>query len=295
MRRLALLFVVAVLLTACNRPDAPNGTGEPESPPTAEPTSTAAAVERVADAASTTLDAGSARFHVRVDSLDMAVSGGEAGEEPAVEGEGEEDFEAQRRRITTRGALGQQEIIVDGPHAYVRLPARGMDQWGRIDLNEVAAEPTVGVGGPAGLALRGSGVALGLLRDAVTDAVDSGEDEVDGVPTTRYEATVDLQAAAEAAGDGAGAAIGRFSEGRGSDELPLEVWVDDDDLVRRIVYRGELTRAGAADVGGRGGAGTEEERDADPVSGSVTVTYSDFGDDVDITLPDDELIFDLPT
>ena len=61
-----------------------------------------------------------------------------------------------------------------------------------------------------------------------------GEDDVDGTQMRRYEVTVDTQAALDASGQtgddaaAASAAIG--------DEIVYDVWVDDDDLMRRVTF-----------------------------------------------------------
>jgi hypothetical protein len=61
-----------------------------------------------------------------------------------------------------------------------------------------------------------------------------GEEDVDGTQMRRYEVTVDTQAALDASGqtgDDAAAASAAIGE-----EIVYDVWVDDDDLMRRVTF-----------------------------------------------------------
>ncbi|MFK5633288.1 MULTISPECIES: hypothetical protein [unclassified Ornithinimicrobium] len=96
-----------------------------------------------------------------------------------------------------------------------------------------------------------------------------GEEDVDGTQMRRYEVTVDAEVALDAAGQtgddaaAASAAIG--------DEIVYDVWVDDDDLMRRVTFAME-------------GATTE-------------LLVSNWGQEMDIQAPDADQIQEpgLPT
>ena len=116
--------------------------------------------------------------------------------------------------------------IVDSV-AYVRPLG---DHWLGVDLTrfgERSDEADV---------LQGSSV-LETLGE-VTDVSNEGADELDGVQTTRYDAVIDLDELADELPPRLADAM-REEVG---DELPVTVWIDADDLVRRVTVE---TSAGA--------------------------------------------------
>jgi hypothetical protein len=61
-----------------------------------------------------------------------------------------------------------------------------------------------------------------------------GEDTVRGVDTTHYEARIQLDRVAERVSPEAAKALEGLTEGAGIKEIPLEVWIDNESLVRRL-------------------------------------------------------------
>jgi hypothetical protein len=61
-----------------------------------------------------------------------------------------------------------------------------------------------------------------------------GEDTVRGVDTTHYEARIQLDRVADRVSPEAARALRQLTQGGGIKEIPLEVWVDDESLVRRL-------------------------------------------------------------
>jgi hypothetical protein len=61
-----------------------------------------------------------------------------------------------------------------------------------------------------------------------------GEDTVRGVHTTHYEARIQLDRIADRVSPEAARDLRRLTQGAGIQEIPLEVWVDDESLVRRL-------------------------------------------------------------
>lgn len=100
------------------------------------------------------------------------------------------------------------------------------------------------------------------VRDDVTEL---GAEEVRGVPTTRYEITIDLASADEQLESGITAPGPRPY--RSLHELPAQVWIDDQGLVRRMSY--EI---------------------AEPMGYWQTTELWDYGLDVDIAVPSPEEI-----
>lgn len=74
---------------------------------------------------------------------------------------------------------------------------------------------------------------LEYLR-ATSKVEERGKDTVRGVETTHYEARIQLDKVAERVSPEAAKALRQMTEGAGIKEVPLEVWVDDSSLVRRL-------------------------------------------------------------
>lgn len=284
-KTLLLVLVLGLAGAACggsddtaDPPPEDTATDEPTDEPTAEVTDEDQ--QRIAEAAQNTLDQGTARFALTVEAPDLA---GTAGETTTVEGEGEEHFGDDQRRLTTRGAQGEQEIVVDGSQAYLLLPARGAEQWGRLDLADQPAGTAGPVAAGGALALRSSRTILELLRDASTDAGEAGEDEVEGEAATRYEVTVDLAAAGEAQDPAGGR--GAAADPAQTEELAMVVWVDADERIRRVSYTTDVAPPDAGNA--------PADAPPEPYSVTVTLTYLEFGVDAGITLPEEDTIFDL--
>lgn len=211
-----------------------------------------------------------------------------------VEIDGEVDFDADQRSLTFVGPEGDLGVIMDGSTAYIELPATEGDDWVRTDLDELLGDD-VGLGGPAGLPFQDPADNLRALEGNVTTAQQDGSEQVDGEDTDRYRLVIDLEASAEDASDEVSDALQDLVERTGAQELEMWVWVDEDDLIRRVQYELDLDQVRVdeddVDDGTNGDAGSVE---ADP-EGTLLVTfdYSDFGLEVDIELPADEDIVDI--
>jgi hypothetical protein len=241
-------------------------------------------LDRVAHAVQATVGEGTARFTVTVETEDTG-SGGD-GTQP-IEVDGEVDFDAEQRLLTLAGGQGELDVVVDGDVAYLELPATEGDDWMRIEL-EALFDDDVGMGGPAAIPFQDPEDNLRLLQGSAVHAAEEGEESVGGDDTTRYNLVIDLEAAAEEADDEVQDAVDETVDRTRLDELGMDVWIDDDDLIRRVAYTLDLDQA---ELSERDDEGSVE---ADP-QGSVTVTvdYTDFGVEVDIEVPDDADVVDL--
>lgn len=74
---------------------------------------------------------------------------------------------------------------------------------------------------------------LEYLR-AVSKVEEKGSETVRGVQTTRYEARIQLDKVADKVSPEAAKALEQISTGLGTDEIPIEAWVSDDGLVRKL-------------------------------------------------------------
>ncbi|HVM20349.1 MAG TPA: DUF6612 family protein [Egibacteraceae bacterium] len=259
MRTLTAVLTAAavVLLPAC-------GTAQDE----------ASAQERIAQAPAATEAAGSAR-------MDMDMTMTVQGDEVTVTGEGAMDFATEQATMTMEmGALmpggGSQsmEIRTDGSTIFLLMPnAQEMGlptPWIRMDVDEMAGLRGLGElqqmsNDPAG--------SMNMLRGASEDIREVGTEEIRGVSTTHYQATVDLERAAEQAPEGAGEALRQQIEVLGRSTVPVEVWLDDEGRVRRQQVVMDLSQA----QGAAAGQGPEEMR--------MTVELFDFGAEVDVAPP----------
>jgi hypothetical protein len=267
MRRIVLLLAAALLLPAC-------GGGDSVS---AAP---------VAEAASKTTETGSSRIE-----FTMAIEA--QGQRFTMSGDGVFDYSRPRGQMTvdlgnlaelSRGALVDRpmEFVFDGLVYYMRFP-EGLpelvgigDKWLKLDLEKVDAETALDLGGLQ-QANQNPAQLLQFLRGTSDDIEELGQAEVRGVETTHYRATVDLDEAVEGTAEigelsdemreQLEAEIERMKNQTDLETLPVDVWLDEDDLVRRI--RMDVTF---------------------PVEGEelgleMTTDFFDFGVDVDVDPP----------
>jgi hypothetical protein len=284
-RRLAILAVIPMLLfVACNDNDtdvADDTTTTTTTRPPAEERldqTDEQTIERVAQAAQNMVDEGTASFMME---LRTEGTGAQRDPEP-IEVEGYVDFENEQRQFSYGEGEDGIDVIVDGSTAYIQLPFTEDDDWASIEL-DVLLDAEVGVGGPAAIPYQNPGDNIRVLQGTVTDTREVGTETVRGDSTTHYHLTIDLRAAATEADDDAQEALRRTTEQTGLEELEMAVWIDDDDLIRRVEYTVDLEQA---EITEEDEAGTVE---ADPQFRTiVTIEYFDIGDPVDIELPDEE-------
>lgn len=244
---LALVSVLAALVVGC---------GGTSSAPARQLDSLASVVERTAEA-------DTARFDL---ALEMSFPG--APEPFAFGVDGAFDTALKRAQMTIDlsslmsmlgtlgGALGgdvsgelgspedwKLEAILDGDVVYVKVPKFAVDEvpggksWIKGDLETLSQAG----GGSVDLGSLGGSDPRELLQflDAVSDDLETvGRESQRGVDTTHYRATLDLAKALEmSAGKQAAAALGNVEqllEQSGLATVPVDVWVDDDDLLRRL-------------------------------------------------------------
>jgi hypothetical protein len=161
---------------------------------------------------------------------------------------------------------GQVRFVLLPSAGYLRLPVgAGLPDakpWLKID--DKGQDPASKAFGTLREQLRGSvdpGSNIGLLK-AATTVKQAGRADIDGIPTTKYVASVDLAKAAKVA-DGRLAAQYRTLVSNGVTKLDLAVWVDGQSLLRRFATT-VPTKTGAV---------------------TATGTYSDWGKPVSIKAP----------
>jgi hypothetical protein len=187
--------------------------------------------------------------------------------------DGEFDFANEIGTMTMTAAsgagipgLGEMEIIFDGRYMYVKGEAFASvlkgKEWGRLDLTS---------GGATGTNQFNQDPAqyLEWLRGAGAGVEEVGEEDVDGTPTTHYEAEIDVDTIIEQAPNEASAEALRsgFAVFGDVESFPIDVWLDEASLPRRI----------SIEMNGEGEA---------PVSSTVTIDLSDYGTEVEVEVPE---------
>jgi LppX_LprAFG lipoprotein len=177
---------------------------------------------------------------------------------------------------------GEMEIVMDDGVIYMRSPAfeGAPTPWVSLDPSKMDPAAAAQFGG-FGAGTTDPSAYAGLFA-GVFDVDASGEADIDGIATTRYTGTIDLQKVlegfAEVVGEEADAktteqleaAVEQF-EALGIDgKIPFQIWIDDEGLPRRQ----RITMDFGDLVPGSGDANME-----------MTVDYSAFGEPVDVELP----------
>ena len=283
MRRRAAFVVPLLALALAAGCGESGGDGESRSKQAEETTP----AEAVAAASTTTADVRTAR--ISFDAV-MEISG--LAEPINFTGEGAADFGSKQSRLTLDmsefaeafgGQLGDAagwrgEAVYDEDVIYMRLPALtkllpGAKRWLKVDETTLLEQGGTQFSSPDPVAF------VQLLRAAGRDVKVVGEEDVRGTSTTHYRATVDTDALPRAAPADARAeleAYARRLRAMGVETIPLEAWIDEDGVARRMrVEFNDMQAAG---------------RRADIAS---TIELFDLGAPVEIALPPRDQVSDF--
>lgn len=246
----------------------------------------------VAKAAEATTSAGG--FKLTVDGR-FDVPG--LGRQAPMKGSGAIDPASRRGRLTfdSAGPLaaaggagpgGRVEQVFEGDVIYMRTPAvakrfGAKKEWLRVDLKGTGR--ALGID-PTRFGQLGSNDPRQMLDQirSVSGEVEKLEGEkVRGVDTTRYRAEVDLRKypdrLPEAQREQARVAVERIVDMTGSPTYPITLWIDDDELVRRVRTEYRFDAPGQDDE----------------ASYTMTMEFFDFGAPVDVRPPPAEDVEDL--
>lgn len=266
----AALLAVALGAAACSGDD--GGDAAPSGAATTALQDVDLAAARQATAAASTL-----RVAYTVDVTGM---GGASEQRLSITGEGVFDLAAHEGRLATDlegllgpGLGGTLEQVFVGDAVYLGLPdslaglVGSPTPWVRLDYADLGDAEL-----PSGLSSLDQGDPTSALRwlEAAGDTRVVGTEEVGGVRTTHLEVTIDLERLP--ADDPADRAVRDRLLESGLTTVPFDVWVDDDDLIRRVIVAVE-------DPGGEGTVRT-------------TSDFSDFGVEVDVEAPADDQVTD---
>jgi hypothetical protein len=250
-------------------------TGASEQPATTTQASPATADPAViADAAGKTAEQGSARIATNVRIATPGVG------QDRFSGEGAFDFQRRAGQMTLQLIEGQgagtaagesKAIFVDSTIYYQLQPGvlGGNRRWLKLELQNVADASGVDFGPLVQGSQADPSQYLLWLRALGPGVTKIGEEEVRGVPTDRYRAAVDLKLLESQAPPGKeaewSAYVQALRDRLGLEFIPVEVWIDNDGLVRRLYH--------------------EYGFSAEGTMSAVTTELFDFGVDVNAKAP----------
>jgi hypothetical protein len=194
--------------------------------------------------------------------------------------DGDTDLAGREARFTFSSEAAGEEIsgeqILQGTTIYMRMDlfeqAFGTE-WVKMDVQKVLEQEGLDFGGLMQLGSQNPAEQLAWLR-ATADLEEVGEEDVDGVQTTHYKAVIELRRVADAAPederDEVRRSIDRLVELSGMERVPTEVWVDDENLIRRQRM-------------------TMEQEKPQPSTTTLDMRFSDYGKRVDVDAPGGEV------
>jgi hypothetical protein len=170
------------------------------------------------------------------------------------------------------------EAVQDGDVMYMQFPAMASElpegkSWVRMAAGETAETQGFDFSQLEDFTKNDPRKALGFLR-AASDRVETvGTEELRGATTTHYRATVNLaeyeKLVPASEREELGSIAGELVEQSGLDDLPVDIWLDEDGLVRQLVMSFSATQPGTTQT----------------VNGSMTFELWDYGKTVDIDVP----------
>jgi len=270
---LALLLLVAVIAAGCGG----DGSQSSSTPPTATgsaSTPSASSANAIVQAGQTT----SAETSARV-SFKATFTGDTSG---TMTGQGV--FSRRQGHLTmdlgglTSLGTGQAEIVFDKLVYYMKLPAGAGaslppgKEWFKLDFAKLGKQQGLDLSQLMQLNQSDPSQALDFLQGASDDFEEVGQEQVRGGQTTHYKGTIDLQKVAEEAPADVQEQYRKLSELSGNQKVPMDVWIGDDGLVRKIAFTQAVPNGGSVKM--------KEE-------------FYDFGTDEQVEIPADDEVVDL--
>jgi hypothetical protein len=143
-------------------------------------------------------------------------------------------------KVHVRGLDVPIDSVITGNVLYMRsslfsqLGLSGNKQWVKIDLAQLAQQRGIDLSSLASANPTPTS-ALVYLRGA-GHVVKVGTDSVQGVSTTHYKVTVDLERAAAKSSRSTRRSLRQVIELGGVKKLPVDVWIDGDGFLRKFEY-----------------------------------------------------------
>jgi hypothetical protein len=180
--------------------------------------------------------------------------------------------------IPGQGAMKLKEVVVGKTIYMSGIPGTPASQWVKLSLEELGA--AAGGVNPS----LGSGTdptdQLALLNQVSDDVKQVGKETVNGVETTKYSGTIDLDKAAAASGADAKqlAEVRKQYKQLGLSKIPFSLYVDGENLPARMEMsmNGKVTSAGKTET----------------MKMTSTMNFTNWGDPVTITAPKKAVSFE---
>lgn len=287
MRKLLILLAIAAMVAlagACGSPE-DEGSSAKKTPEKAErPT----AVETVQVAYRETAAEQTAKTSFEVTTTGPAVDAQNNGQAPmtfTMRGQGVMDFSGAASSVTMgMFGMGNFEMRQVEGTVYIKMPEDFVAQmpnakpWIEVDPETAKEQSGASLGQTQPGIMQDPTGELEYLR-GVSNSVDKvGTEQVRGTRTTHYRATIDLKEAAAEEGAEAQKAYDEMVEGLGTSKLPVEVWLDDQNRVRR--YALDMTVPAPENTASPSASGEDAT-----MRTRMVAEYYDFGTSVDVQAP----------
>ena len=173
---------------------------------------------------------------------DFTISGsGLSGEGSGVFDTGESRAGQLNMKVHVGGREVPIDTVVSGNILYMRSPVFSQvirlpagKEWVKLDLGRLAQQRGIDLSSLASASPTPTS-ALEYLRGA-GKVEKLGSDTVGGVSTTHYRVRVDLQRAAARSSGSTRVSLQRVIQTTGVKSLPVQVWIDGKNYIRKVVY-----------------------------------------------------------
>jgi hypothetical protein len=177
--------------------------------------------------------------------------------------------------------IGRIEAVVAGTTMYQKYPpqfaqAFGGKPWVRMDFAKLSEAAGVDITALMRGTSSDPSQSLHMLKGISPDVVEVGQERVRDAETTHYRGTIDPNRAVAAAPPEQQAAVRQLFDLYGQ-PMPVDVWIDGDDRVRRLASTADMSKFNlpAKTTGGQRLTGTM----------TITVELFDFGTAVRTEMP----------
>jgi hypothetical protein len=256
----AVVIVPVVVLAGCGGGGGGGGGGEALTP------------RQIASAAQNTSSVGSLKADFTISGAGVNSTG------TGVFNTGKDSSGHMTMKITANGRDFSVDTVSAGNVLYMHSEALSQlglpsgKTWLKLDVGQIAQQRGLDLGG---LESSGPSPASALAYLFGSGKVETlGTESVQGVDTTHYKVTVDLDRAATQASGSVRQSLRSALKAGGSAKQPVEVWVDGDGYVRKVAYRPSTSGVQAP---------------------TVTMELHDFGSPVTIKLPPSNSVVDFMT
>jgi hypothetical protein len=155
-------------------------------------------------------------------------------------------------KVSVNGVSVPIDSVVTGNVLYMRsslfsrFGVSGDKQWIKIDLGKLAQQQGIDLSSLAN-ANPTPASALEYLRGA-GHVRKVGTDSIQGVETTHYKVTVDLERAAARSAGSTRRSLRRVIQTTGVKKLPVDVWIDGKNYLRKLAYAQPAGNGGSVRV-----------------------------------------------